>query len=87
MRRPGATSPMPVSSSAPVATRARALLVLDTNTWNAYNTWGGKSLYTGGSQVSFDRPFARGMLCRPEVERDDRKSRPVGGTKRPTPTA
>ncbi len=59
------------------ATRARALLVLDTNTWNAYNTWGGKSLYTGGSQVSFDRPFARGMLSRPEVERDDRKSRPV----------
>jgi len=47
--------------------RERALLVLDTNTWNAYNTWGGASLYTGGSQVSFDRPFARGMLCRPEM--------------------
>ena len=57
--------------------RERSLLVLDTNTWNAYNTWGGASLYTGGTQVSFDRPFARGMLCRPEVERDDRKSRPV----------
>lgn len=57
--------------------RSRALYVLDTNTWNAYNTWGGRSLYTGGSTVSFDRPFARGMLCRPEVERDDRKARPV----------
>lgn len=57
--------------------RARALYVLDTNTWNAYNTWGGRSLYTGGSTVSFDRPFARGMLCRPQVERDDRKARPV----------
>ncbi len=55
----------------------RALLVLATNTWNAYNTWGGRSLYTGGKQVSFGRPFARGMLCRPEVERDDRKARPV----------
>ncbi len=55
----------------------RAVLVLDTNTWNAYNTWGGKSLYTGGTAVSFDRPFARGMLDRPEVERDDRKARPV----------
>ena len=55
----------------------RALLVLATNTWNAYNTWGGRSLYTGGTQVSFGRPFARGMLCRPEVERDDRKARPV----------
>lgn len=53
------------------------LLVLDTNTWNAYNTWGGASLYTGGSAVSFARPLARGMLERPEVERDDRKARPV----------
>jgi hypothetical protein len=56
---------------------ARALLVLATNTWNAYNTWGGCSLYTGGSKVSFARPFGRGMLCRPEVDRDDRKARPV----------
>jgi hypothetical protein len=53
------------------------LLVLATNTWNAYNNWGGCSLYTGGEQVSFDRPFARGLLCRPEVDRDDRKARPV----------
>ena len=56
---------------------SRALYVLDTNTWNAYNTWGGRSLYTGATTVSFDRPFARGMLCRPDVDRDDRKSRPV----------
>lgn len=55
----------------------RTLYVLDTNTWNAYNTWGGRSLYTGGSKVSFARPFGRGMLCRPEVDRDDRKARPV----------
>ena len=53
------------------------VLVLATNTWNAYNAWGGCSLYTGGTHVSFRRPFARGMLCRPEVERDDRKARPV----------
>jgi len=57
--------------------RARALLVMATNTWHAYNTWGGKSLYTGGTQVSYARPFARGMLDRPEVDRDDRKARPV----------
>ena len=57
--------------------RERALLVLGTNTWNAYNTWGGASLYTGGHQVSFRRPWARGLLDRPEVERDDRKARPV----------
>ena len=47
--------------------RARAILVLATNTWHAYNPWGGKSLYTGGTQVSYARPFARGMLDRPEV--------------------
>ncbi|MEJ7801696.1 MAG: N,N-dimethylformamidase beta subunit family domain-containing protein [Ilumatobacter sp.] len=63
----------------------RRLLVLDTNTWNAYNTWGGRSLYTGGSRVSFDRPFGRGMLCRPEVERDDRKARPVRWGEEPDP--
>jgi hypothetical protein len=56
---------------------ARALLVLDTNTWHAYNTWGGRSLYTGGTAVSHARPFGRGMLWRPGVERDDRKARPV----------
>lgn len=59
------------------AKRARALLVLATNTYNAYNTWGGKSLYTGGWRVSFARPFGRGMLTRPETERDDRKARPT----------
>ncbi len=53
------------------------LLVLDTNTWHAYNTWGGCSLYTGGTKVSHARPFCRGILSRPEVERDDRKARPV----------
>ncbi|HEY0521498.1 MAG TPA: N,N-dimethylformamidase beta subunit family domain-containing protein [Ilumatobacteraceae bacterium] len=57
--------------------RARALLVIATNTYNAYNSWGGKSLYTGGSRVSFERPFGRGMLMRPSTERDDRKARPT----------
>ena len=60
----------------PARPRRRALFVLATNTWNAYNNWGGVSLYTGGNTVSFARPFGRGMLVRPEIERDDRKSRP-----------
>jgi N,N-dimethylformamidase beta subunit-like, C-terminal len=55
---------------------APVLYVLDTNTWHAYNTWGGRSLYTGGHKVSHARPFGRGMLSRPEVDRDDRKARP-----------
>ncbi len=59
----------------PAARAARALLVIATNTYNAYNNWGGFSLYTGGSAVCFDRPFGRGMISRPHTERDDRKSR------------
>lgn len=53
------------------------LLVLATNTWNAYNVWGGASLYTGATQVAFRRPWAPGTLVRPVTERDDRKARPV----------
>jgi hypothetical protein len=56
---------------------AASLYVLDTNTWHAYNTWGGRSLYTGGQRVSHARPFGRGILMREEVDRDDRKARPV----------
>lgn len=40
---------------------SRILLQLCTNTYNAYNTWGGSSLYSGrprGTRVSFDRPHA-----------------------------
>lgn len=44
----------------------RLLLVLATNTYNAYNDWGGPSLYTGGTKVSFHRPFAPGFLRKPE---------------------
>jgi hypothetical protein len=45
------------------------LLVLSTSTWNAYNDWGGPNLYTGGVRVSFRRPFARGLLDRPDPAR------------------
>ena len=65
------------AATTPTTRTRRALFILGTNTWNAYNTWGGASLYTGGTQVSFRRPFGRGMLCRPEVDRDDRKARPA----------
>ena len=42
------------------------LLVLSTTTWHAYNDWGGPSLYTGGHRVSFERPFVKGFLVKPE---------------------
>ncbi len=48
--------------------RATAILVqVPVNTWQAYNSWGGKSLYgfssdggVAGNRVSFDRPYATG---------------------------
>ena len=43
----------------------RPLLVLDTNTWNAYNDFGGRNLYEGGTHVSFARPLANGLLRKP----------------------
>lgn len=46
--------------------RGHFLLVLSSNTYNAYNDWGGPSLYTGAHRVSFRRPFAPGFLRKPE---------------------
>ncbi len=63
--------------------RSKALLVMATNTWNAYNTWGGRSLYTGANQVAFHRPWSRGMLWRMSTERDDRKARPTRWGEKP----
>ena len=54
--------------------RAPILLVLSTSTYDAYNDWGGPSLYTGGTQVSMLRPMAPGFLTKPEPHR--RKMQP-----------
>lgn len=43
----------------------RPLLALCTNTYNAYNDFGGRNLYEGGTQVSFLRPLATGLLRKP----------------------
>jgi hypothetical protein len=47
------------------STAGRVVIINDNTTWQAYNTWGGYSLYQGpdglgadrGYQVSFDRPY------------------------------
>ncbi|MDQ3461685.1 MAG: GldG family protein, partial [Actinomycetota bacterium] len=41
------------------------LLVLGTNTWDAYNDFGGTNLYNGGTHVSRQRPMAAGYLHKP----------------------
>lgn len=50
---------------APGRPRASALLHLATNTYNAYNQWGGRCCYSGATHVSFERPLERGYLRRP----------------------
>jgi hypothetical protein len=47
------------------AASAAILLVLATNTWHAYNDFGGRNLYTGATRVSLQRPMARGYLDKP----------------------
>ncbi|MFZ4719722.1 MAG: N,N-dimethylformamidase beta subunit family domain-containing protein [Ilumatobacteraceae bacterium] len=41
------------------------LLQLATNTWHAYNDFGGRNLYTGGTHSALQRPMARGYLSKP----------------------
>ena len=44
---------------------ARIVVALATNTWHAYNDFGGTNLYTGGTHVSMQRPMAAGYLHKP----------------------
>jgi len=46
--------------------RNTILLQLATNTWHAYNDFGGRNLYTGGTHSALQRPMARGYLWKPE---------------------
>ena len=55
--------------------RAPILMVVSTSTWDAYNDWGGPSLYTGGTHVSSECPLAPGFLVKPEPHR--RKMQPL----------
>jgi hypothetical protein len=58
----------------------RIIVALATNTWNAYNDFGGKNLYNGGTHVSMQRPMAAGYLHKPLG-----KGRRVTGTGTPDP--
>ena len=44
----------------------RPLIVLSTNTWNAYNDVNGTNIYNGGTHASFVRPMAPGFLRKPD---------------------
>ncbi len=65
-RRPPAGTDLAFFVVRPARARPdRPLLVLGTNTWLAYNDWGGANLYTGATRVSWDRPLAAGLLAKP----------------------
>ncbi|HET9657049.1 MAG TPA: N,N-dimethylformamidase beta subunit family domain-containing protein [Kineosporiaceae bacterium] len=68
VERGGAVRVVPLTVRSADA-HGRVLLVAATMTWQAYNLWGGASLYEGGSDesfgnrsfaVSYDRPYADG---------------------------
>ena len=44
---------------------ARIVMALATNTWHAYNDFGGPNLYTGGTHVCMRRPMSAGYLHKP----------------------
>lgn len=65
VNQPGVSRVVPLTVRSADA-RGRVLLVAGTMTWQAYNLWGGESLYKGGSDesfgerslaVSYDRPY------------------------------
>ncbi|HEY8544193.1 MAG TPA: N,N-dimethylformamidase beta subunit family domain-containing protein [Acidimicrobiales bacterium] len=62
------------------AAGTKIVLALSTNTWHAYNDFGGPNLYSGGTQVAMQRPMAAGYLYKPPG-----KGRRVTGTGEPDP--
>src|SRR3954470_7471825 len=62
------------------ASGARIVLALATNTWHAYNDFGGRNLYNGGTHVAMQPPMTAGYLFKPPG-----KGRRVTGTGEPDP--
>ncbi|HEX6932000.1 MAG TPA: N,N-dimethylformamidase beta subunit family domain-containing protein [Streptosporangiaceae bacterium] len=64
----GAVGSVPlIVRQSPAAPGSAVLVQVPVNTWEAYNRWGGKSLYQFGTsrhavEVSFDRPFGQQMF-------------------------
>ena len=64
----GAVGSVPlIVRQSPAAPASAVLVQVPVNTWQAYNPWGGKSLYQFGTgnhavEVSFDRPFDQQMF-------------------------
>ena len=89
-RGPSTSIRSPRSSSCAAASTASSgcLLVLATNTWNAYNDFGGRNLYTGATTPSFERPLVVGHARQARgTRRAARRRRPRLRRRTPTSTA
>ncbi len=70
----GAVGSVPlIVRQSPAAPASAVLVQVPVNTWEAYNRWGGKSLYEFGTsmhatEVSFDRPYDQQQLYRTITE-------------------
>ena len=70
----GAVGSVPlIVRQSPAAPASAVLVQVPVNTWEAYNLWGGKSLYQFGtsmhaSEVSFDRPYDQQELYKTITE-------------------
>ena len=49
----------------PTRSTSSILMALSTNTWHAYNDFGGRNLYTGATSAALQRPMAPGYLYKP----------------------
>jgi hypothetical protein len=60
----GQTGFVPFIIQAPAGDRAAILVQVPTNTWQAYNAWGGQDFYTTprAIKISFDRPYDHRLL-------------------------
>lgn len=60
----GTTGFTPFIVQAPAIDHSAVLVQVPSNTWQAYNRWGGRNLYTTppAVKVSFDRPYAHRLL-------------------------
>ena len=77
----GALGRIPLIVRAAPGDHAAILVQVPVNTWQAYNPWGGKSLYTYNSsggvaavKVSFDRPYSEAVPVKPDTATSCRPS-------------
>ena len=89
-RRCGATTRSSSCARSRAPDQRRSCSRSATNTWHAYNDFGGPNLYTGGTQVSLQRPMAPGYLLQAAGQGpagDGDRTRPIRRSPRTSATS